>query len=198
MSMSSSIREQMEFPSLEVMMFRDRILTFKQLEGERIHEAWARFKSLLFRWPTYEIPDIVLLDCFYISLGSRNKELAERLIPSGITHQPYAIAAYLLDDMAEANQEVEDFILDALMTQMDELAKNIVEIEVQCKKKDKYITPHERREPKDNEGKHVEGMLSIILNNEEVWEAFGQKEIGEGNVSWRVTKVLGNLTHTAV
>uniref|UniRef100_M1DI27 Uncharacterized protein n=1 Tax=Solanum tuberosum TaxID=4113 RepID=M1DI27_SOLTU len=93
--MSSSTREQMEFPPLEVMMFRDRILTFRQLEGERIHE-------------------------------------------------PYAIAAHLLDHMAEANQEVEkDFMLAALMTQMDELARKILEIEVQCKRKDRYVLPHE-------------------------------------------------------
>uniref|UniRef100_M1DVZ9 Polyprotein protein n=1 Tax=Solanum tuberosum TaxID=4113 RepID=M1DVZ9_SOLTU len=126
--MSSSTREQMEFPPLEVMMFRDCILTFKQLEGERIHEAWE-------------------------SLGPENKALADQLIPGGITHQPYAIAAHLLDYMAEAIQEVEkDFMMAALMTQMDELAKNIVKIEVQCKRKDKYVPPHERRKPKDNEG----------------------------------------------
>uniref|UniRef100_M1BJ02 Retrotransposon gag protein n=1 Tax=Solanum tuberosum TaxID=4113 RepID=M1BJ02_SOLTU len=165
MSISSSTREQIEFPLLEVMMLRDRILTFKQLEGERIHEAWARFKSFLIRCPTHEIPDIVLLDCFYRSLGPGNKTLANRLISGGITHQPYAIAAYLLNHMAEANQEVEkDFMLAALMTQMDELAKNIVEIEVECKRKDRYVPPHERRKPKNNEGKRVEGMLSVILN----------------------------------
>uniref|UniRef100_M1DC34 Uncharacterized protein n=1 Tax=Solanum tuberosum TaxID=4113 RepID=M1DC34_SOLTU len=145
--------------------FKDRILTFKQLGGEWIHEAWARFKLLLIRCPTYEILDIVFLDCFYRSLGPRNKALVDRLTLGGNTHQPYAMAVHLLDHMAEANQEVEkDFILAALMTQMDELAKKIVEIEVQCKRKDKYIPPHERRKPKDNEGKCVEGMLLIILD----------------------------------
>uniref|UniRef100_M1DUY8 Retrotransposon gag protein n=1 Tax=Solanum tuberosum TaxID=4113 RepID=M1DUY8_SOLTU len=165
MGMSSSTREHMEFPPLEVMMFRDRILTFKQLEGEWIHEVWARFKSHVIRFPTHEIPDIVFLDCFYKSLGPRNKALADRLIPGGITHHLYAIAAHIFDHMAEANQELEkDFMLAALMTHMDELVKNIVEIEVQCKRKVIYVPPHERRKPKDNEGKRVEEMLSIILN----------------------------------
>uniref|UniRef100_M1DXD2 Uncharacterized protein n=1 Tax=Solanum tuberosum TaxID=4113 RepID=M1DXD2_SOLTU len=165
MSMSSSTREQMEFPPLLVMMFRDRILTFKKLEGERIHEIRARFKSLLIRCLTNEILDIVLLDCFYRSLGPGNKALDDRLISGGITHQPYAIATHLLDHMTEVNQEVEkDFMLAALMTQMDELAKKIVEIEVQCKRRDIYVPPHEQRNPKDNKGKIVEGMLSIILN----------------------------------
>uniref|UniRef100_M1DHW1 Integrase core domain containing protein n=1 Tax=Solanum tuberosum TaxID=4113 RepID=M1DHW1_SOLTU len=46
----------MEFPQLEVMMYRDRILTFKQLEDEWIHETWARFNELLTQCPTYELP----------------------------------------------------------------------------------------------------------------------------------------------
>uniref|UniRef100_M1DR13 Integrase core domain containing protein n=1 Tax=Solanum tuberosum TaxID=4113 RepID=M1DR13_SOLTU len=138
---SSSTREQMEFPPLEVMMFRDHILTFKQLEGERIHEAWAR------------------------SIGPRNKALTDQLIPGGITQQPYIIAAHLLDLMVESNQEIEkEFMLAALMTQMDELTKKIAEIEVQCKRKDRYVPPHERGNPKFNEGKCVEGILSIIFN----------------------------------
>lgn len=67
--------------------------------------------------------------------------------------------------MAETNQEVEnDFMLAALITQMDELAKKMVKIEIQCKRKDKYIPPHERRSLKDNEVKRLEGMLSIILH----------------------------------
>uniref|UniRef100_M1DND3 Uncharacterized protein n=1 Tax=Solanum tuberosum TaxID=4113 RepID=M1DND3_SOLTU len=137
--MSRKTLEQMEFPPLEEMMFRDRILTFKQLE--------------------------VLLDCFYRSFGLENKALADQLIPGGITQQPYAIAAHLLDLMDESNQEVEkDFMLATLMTQIDELAKNVVEIEVQCKRKDRYVPPHERGKTKNNEGKRVEGMLSIIFN----------------------------------
>uniref|UniRef100_M1DVW0 Retrotransposon gag protein n=1 Tax=Solanum tuberosum TaxID=4113 RepID=M1DVW0_SOLTU len=160
--MSSSTREQMEFPLLEVMMFRDHILTSKQLEGERINEEWGRFKELLVQCPTHEILDIVLLDCFYRYLGPGNKVLTDQLIPGGITQQPYVIAAHLLDHMAEEQEK--GFMLAALMTQMDELAKKIVEIEVQCKRKDKYIPPHERRRPTDNEGKRVEGMCSIILH----------------------------------
>uniref|UniRef100_M1DB86 Uncharacterized protein n=1 Tax=Solanum tuberosum TaxID=4113 RepID=M1DB86_SOLTU len=67
--------------------------------------------------------------------------------------------------MSEKNQEADkDFMLATLVTQIDELAKKIVEIEVLCKRKDKYIPHHERRRPKDNERKRVEGMLSIILH----------------------------------
>uniref|UniRef100_M1DGI9 Polyprotein protein n=1 Tax=Solanum tuberosum TaxID=4113 RepID=M1DGI9_SOLTU len=57
-------------------------------------------------------------------------------------------------------------MLGALMTQIDELAKKMVKIEVQYKRKDKYIPPNERRNPKDNEVKHLEGMISIILHKD--------------------------------
>uniref|UniRef100_M1DKY5 Integrase core domain containing protein n=1 Tax=Solanum tuberosum TaxID=4113 RepID=M1DKY5_SOLTU len=155
----------MEFPPLKVMMIWDRFLNFKQLEGERIHKSWARFKELITRCPTHDIPDIALLDCFYRSLGLRNMVLVNQLIPGGIAKQPYVIVAQLLDQMAEMNQEVEkDFMLAALMTQMDELAKKMMEIEVQCKRKDKYIPPHEQRRPKDNKVKRLEGMVSTILH----------------------------------
>uniref|UniRef100_M1DVN9 Retrotransposon gag protein n=1 Tax=Solanum tuberosum TaxID=4113 RepID=M1DVN9_SOLTU len=163
--MASYTREPMEFPPLEVMMFRDRILTFKQGKGEQIHKSWARFNELINQCPNHDIPNIALLDCFYKSLGPGNKRLIDQLISGGIAKQPYVIAAQLLNQMAEKNQEVEkDFMLAALMTQMDDLAKKMVKIEVQHKRKDKYIPPHERRSLKDNEIKNLEGMLSTILH----------------------------------
>uniref|UniRef100_M1DTA1 Polyprotein protein n=1 Tax=Solanum tuberosum TaxID=4113 RepID=M1DTA1_SOLTU len=145
-------------------MFRDCILTFKQLEGERIHESRLRSKALLVQCPTHEIPDVFLLECFYKSLGPGNNVLADQLIPSGIGQQPYVIEAQLPDHMAETNQEIErDFMLAALINQLDDLIKTMMEIEVECKRKDRYISPHEKRRPKDDECKRVKGMLSIIL-----------------------------------
>jgi len=38
----------------------------------------------------------------------------------------------------------------------------------------------------------------VLIVQEEVWEAFGKKEIGEGKVGWRVAKELRDPTHTAV
>ena len=144
MSISNSTCELMEFPPLKVMMIRDCFLNFKQLEGERIHKSWARFKELITRCPTYNIPNIALLEYFYKSLGLENIRLVDELISGGIAKQPYVIATQLIDQMAETNQEVEkDFILAALMTQMDELAKKIMEIQVQCKRKDTYVPSHE-------------------------------------------------------
>lgn len=94
--MASSPRELMEFLTLEVMILRERILTYKQLEGERIHKSWARFNELINQCPNNDIPNIALLDCFYKSLGPGNKRLVDQLISGGIAKQPYVIAAQLL------------------------------------------------------------------------------------------------------
>uniref|UniRef100_M1DXV6 Retrotransposon gag protein n=1 Tax=Solanum tuberosum TaxID=4113 RepID=M1DXV6_SOLTU len=186
-SVASYTWKPMEFPPLEVMVFQNRILTFKQLEGERIHRSWARFNELINQCPNHDIPNVALLDCFYRDLGPGNKRLVDQLIPGGIAKQPYVIAARLLNQMAETNQEVEkDFMLAALMTQMDELAKKMVKIEVQCKRKDKYIPLHERRSLKDNEVKSLEGMLSIILNKVKVWRVCG-------NCVWRTNSSIQQI-----
>uniref|UniRef100_M1DBW0 Uncharacterized protein n=1 Tax=Solanum tuberosum TaxID=4113 RepID=M1DBW0_SOLTU len=73
------------------------------------------------------------------------------------------MAVQLLDNMTKMNQEAEkNFMMTTLMTQMDELAKKMVKIETQCKRKDTYFPPQERRNLEDNEVKRIEGILSTI------------------------------------
>jgi len=154
----------MDFPPLEVMRIRDCILTFKQLEGEQIHKSWARFKGLIAQGPNHGIPDMVLLDRFYRSPYPGNKQLLDQLIPGGIAHIPYMMVAQLLDHMAEAEREIEkDVMLATLKTQVDGLAKSVMKIESQCKKKDKCAPLGERKSYRDKEVERIEEMLSTIL-----------------------------------
>uniref|UniRef100_M1DQ61 Integrase core domain containing protein n=1 Tax=Solanum tuberosum TaxID=4113 RepID=M1DQ61_SOLTU len=51
----------------------------------------------------------------------------------------------------------------ALMTQMDELAKKVRELDVQCIKKDQYVPSHERRKSKNKGDGQTEAMLTLLL-----------------------------------
>lgn len=106
------------------------------MEGEDIYKSWERFKELTVQGPIHGIPDVVLLVCFYKSLSPVNKMLNDQLVSGGISKQPYMIAVQLLYHMGEANIDVEkDSMLDTLITQVDELAKILIEMEVQFKGK---------------------------------------------------------------
>lgn len=61
-----------------------------------------------------------------------------------LAKKAYTTAAKLLGDIAKMNLKVEqDFTFSTLITQMDEIAKRITKVKVQCKIKYKYIPPHE-------------------------------------------------------
>uniref|UniRef100_M1DI59 Uncharacterized protein n=1 Tax=Solanum tuberosum TaxID=4113 RepID=M1DI59_SOLTU len=98
-------------------------------------------------------------------LDPENRGLAAQLSSSGLIRQPYAIAAQLLDHKTMTHKETKkDQNLATLLTHIDLLAKKIMELEVPYKKKDRYIPPHERRNPKEYEGGQVEETLSLILH----------------------------------
>lgn len=66
--------------------------------------------------------------------------------------------------MTEPNLEVEeDYYLVPLLARLEDLTKKILEVEVQCKRNDRYIPPQERRQSKDNDSKCINDTLLIIL-----------------------------------
>jgi len=51
-----------------------------------------------------------------------------------------------------------------LLTQLDLLAKKIMEFEALYKKKDRYIPPYVRKKSKDYKGGQIKEILSLILH----------------------------------
>lgn len=57
-----------------------------------------------------------------------------------------------------------------LLTQLDLLSRNIMELEVPCQKKDRNIPSRECRKSKDYESGQVGEILSLILHKNEEYE----------------------------
>uniref|UniRef100_M1DA05 Retrotransposon gag protein n=1 Tax=Solanum tuberosum TaxID=4113 RepID=M1DA05_SOLTU len=149
---------------VDVMTFKDHILNFNHLGGEPFHESWLRFKTLLIQCPTHEIPDLVLLDCFYRGLSPGNRELIDRLIPSSRNKYSYETAAKFLDLVAKTNKDTEkDQHLIILLGQMNNLTQKVEEVEVMSKQKRKYRLPTDQDRSMDIENKHIKYMLLTIL-----------------------------------
>lgn len=109
--MSASVSNMMERHALEVMIGEDRILTIEQMEGEKIHKIWIRFKGLITQCPNHCLADLILTDCFYQCLTTRTKRPVDNLISGGLAKKPSTTTIQLLDNVAKINLEVEqDFI----------------------------------------------------------------------------------------
>lgn len=86
----------------------------------------------------------MLLDYFCRGPGLENGGVVNQISLGGLTRLPYAIETQLLDHMNKTNIDTEkDQILATLLTQMALMAKQIMELEVPYKNKERYITPHE-------------------------------------------------------
>ena len=154
----------MEHLPVEVMRFRDHILNFKHLEEEPFHESWLRFKTLLIQCPTHEIPDLVLLECFYRGISSENREIMNQLMPTGREKYPYETAAKFLDLAAKTNKDGEkDQQLTILLGQMNSLTQKIEELELISKGKSKSPSSTDQGRCMDIENRRINDKLLTIL-----------------------------------
>lgn len=140
--MSGNKGKKMERCFLEVMRFQDKILEFKRLDGEQLHEACLRFKTLLGKCPTHELLDTVILKSFYQSLSLVSRIIANQITLGNLIQNFYKIIPKMLDSLTDLKQETKmrDFYLVILLTQLDELTAKIVDLEVQC-----YVLPSNER-----------------------------------------------------
>uniref|UniRef100_M1E138 Putative plant transposon protein domain-containing protein n=1 Tax=Solanum tuberosum TaxID=4113 RepID=M1E138_SOLTU len=100
--------------------------------------------------------------------------------------------------MAEAKREIEKYVMLAtLRTQVNGLAKRVMKIESQCKKKDKCAPLGERKSYRDKEVERIEENLSTILLklSEKDGSLDELKEDTEGirRIIWSHTKVVQQL-----
>uniref|UniRef100_M1DU97 Uncharacterized protein n=1 Tax=Solanum tuberosum TaxID=4113 RepID=M1DU97_SOLTU len=114
--------------------------------------------------PTHEIPDLVLLECFYRSLNPRNIGLIDRLMPGDREKYSYETAAKFLDLVAKTNNDTEkNHQLIILLGHMNNLTQKVEELEVMSKQKSKCRPPIEKGRSMDIENKHIKDILLTIL-----------------------------------
>nr|XP_009782958.1 PREDICTED: uncharacterized protein LOC104231631 [Nicotiana sylvestris] len=83
---------------------RDKIFFFKQIQGEKLHEAWDRFKLYLVRSPNHGFPDSMLLENFYMGLDPMNQAIAKNAANRSFMDKSFARVTQILDKMAKHNQ----------------------------------------------------------------------------------------------
>uniref|UniRef100_M1DR56 Putative plant transposon protein domain-containing protein n=1 Tax=Solanum tuberosum TaxID=4113 RepID=M1DR56_SOLTU len=72
-----------------------------------MYELRQRFKILLQQCPTREIPDTLLLQCFYKGLSTEYRIMADQLSSDRLIQHCYETATQLLDCVAKTNKETE-------------------------------------------------------------------------------------------
>lgn len=87
-----------------------------------------KFNTLLLQCPTHGIQNKMLLNRFYRGLGLENRGVVDQLSSGGITQEPYAIIAQLINHMTKNIKDTKkDHKFATLLPQLDILVKNIIE-----------------------------------------------------------------------
>ncbi|XP_019266602.1 PREDICTED: uncharacterized protein LOC109244031 [Nicotiana attenuata] len=92
------------FPQSKKSELQDKILFFKQLPGEHLHETWDRFKLYLVRSRNHGFPDSILLEKFYMGLDAMNQSIAKNAADGSFIDKTFARVTQILDKMVQHNQ----------------------------------------------------------------------------------------------
>ncbi|KAL3824059.1 hypothetical protein ACJIZ3_020088 [Penstemon smallii] len=88
------------FPIGKTIRLRTDILTFRQLEGESLHEAWERYNGLIMKCPHHGIPDYIQIETFYYGLVGQTRNLVDAKAGGALLGREYEEIHSLLDKMS--------------------------------------------------------------------------------------------------
>ncbi|XP_070002800.1 uncharacterized protein [Nicotiana sylvestris] len=92
------------FPQSKKSELQDKIIFFKQVPGEHLHEPWDRFKLYLVRSPSHGFLDYILLEKFYMGLDPMNQSTAKNASDGSFMDKSITRVTQILDKMAKHNQ----------------------------------------------------------------------------------------------
>ncbi|XP_061340117.1 uncharacterized protein LOC133286682 [Gastrolobium bilobum] len=93
------------FPSSRAISIRKEISSIRQANGENLHEYWERFKRLCTSCPRHQIPEQLLIVCFYEGLLPMDRNLLEVANSGVLVNKTPVAAKELIVEMAANAQQ---------------------------------------------------------------------------------------------
>lgn len=113
------------FPFEKTVCLRNEIHCFSQLDGETLHEAWARFKEMLRKCPHHRISLPEQLQTFYYGLITSTKTLVNNAAGGTVLTKTPSEFHALLEEFARSNNQ---WSLDKKSKHMQPTAASIIDM----------------------------------------------------------------------
>ncbi|CAM8999019.1 unnamed protein product [Rhodiola kirilowii] len=93
---------QQYFPPSKTAHFRNKIISFRSIDGETLYDAWERYKELMRMCPHHNLELWQIMDTFYQGIDQRMRTLINQTAGGGLTGVPldetYAIVEKAAQD----------------------------------------------------------------------------------------------------